>query len=292
MKNLHTSKRIGLAVVLMIWITAASLNALASELYLKDFTAKAIDTATIRLSWESNDPPYTITCSAKNGFGFIWKEKNELFNIEPVTTYDLTASFGREDFNFTDTWLSPNTEYHIVIVSNSGLMCEKFIKTQKPKTYSAYGGEAKLYLLDPQYQSYDDFDLNSLEKNPDSYFRKKEEKLKYSLEQVRAYGFRFCPWMTIHYRNKSDEHFFNVRILLRIPSGKVIYLWYTVPPTENIDEARANQIWYLPLSDTTTVDGSATQVYIGGEYFTEIGKYAIEVYFDEYLADTRTLTVY
>ncbi len=285
-------KKTILALVLIACLLPCSAFSLASgptEPYLKDLQLQAVDTATIRVSWEGNDPPYTAICDAPYGAG-MYLSPSPLYPKTKESITESRTSFGMESFSQTDTWLFPNTEYSITIVSNHGLRLEKQITTKKAAKYSDFGAAVQLYLLPAQCDYYDTIDEDAIQRNPGSYLKKTQHELKMSLEKAQAYGFSFCPWMTLKYKKSSDDHGFTLRLLLRRPDKCVNSLIYTVSPQYDLPAKKGNWTWYMPVSNA--LDERAQITTIDGEQFTETGKYVFELYFDEYLADAEVLTIY
>ena len=145
--------------------------------------------------------------------------------------------------------------------------------------------------MDTDYATYNDINESRADKNPVSYFSDRSLKQKMSLEMVRAHGFYFRPWFTIKYKHASKDHFFSLRFLFRTPTGKVINILETVPSTYEFPAASRNWTWYSILSNTSR-ENEAQLTHIPPEAFTTTGKYIFEMYFDEYLAATQTLTIY
>ena len=281
----------GIAVFLVLWmvLTAGICTSALAQPRLANLKLKSVDSSTIRATWEGNDPPYQVTCYAPAGSSHRgWKDEDNYIQVK--TTSEETASFGYQDFGFNN-WLFPNTEYTISVQSASGLVLEKNVRTLKPQTYNRFNGKARLHLMDTDYATYDDIDEARANKNPVSYFSDRTVKQKLSLEMARTHDFYFRPWFTIKYQNASKDHKFCVRLLLRAPTGQVVNAIYTIPQIYSFPAASRNWTWYSILENTAD-QGEAQLTRIPKEAFTTTGKYIFEMYFDEYLAATQTLTIY
>lgn len=257
--------------------------------YLQALSLRSIDSATIRATWDSNDPPYQVECFATKGealLSYFNEEDTPASFIDSdvyrgVTTNECYAGFSKDEV-YGMFSLFPNTEYTVRVTSNSGLVIEKSIKQKKASAYSEYGAKMRVYLLKPQFQSSADFDQASIDRDLFRYFQANEIDRKLSLETARNTGIHALLTTTVTYRSPTPEHSAFIRFFLRFPDGGIakIYNFYT--NLYMFDSAPANFTWYSPWM----------QVDVSGVNIRQTGDYTLEVYMDDDLAAKTTITVY